>query len=86
MARAICKASDHGCPWGWANTAQFYRYTDAALAAIKDAGYAVVPVDPTEAMVLVTQHSSVGKSPVLSERMTKEVYKAMLEAAKETGE
>ncbi len=50
------------------------------------AGYAVVPVEPTEAMVLVTQHSSVGKSPVLSERMTKEIYKAMLEAAKETGE
>ena len=58
--------------------------TETALAAIKDAGYAVVPVEPTEAMVLVTQHSSVGKSPVLSERMTKEVYKAMLEAAKET--
>ena len=44
---------------------------DDFLQAIRDAGYALVPVEPTEAILCV------------SPRMTPTLYKAMLEAAQE---
>lgn len=49
IARAICEA-DCGCVTE-NELARCEGLTDAALAAIKQAGFVVVPAEPTEAMV-----------------------------------
>jgi hypothetical protein len=59
--------------------------TETALAAIKDAGYAVVPVEPTEAMLMAVPLLVAGIDPSYSNHtLSRKVYKIMLEAAKET--
>lgn len=50
----------------------------AALQAIEDAGFAVVPVEPTEAMIT----AGAKPVPVLADNfIAKQVYKAMIEAS-----
>jgi hypothetical protein len=94
MARAINKGL--GPSWAYSNwKGNEYKNcrhmlddaTDAALAAIKDAGYAVVPVEPTEAMLMAVPLLVAGIDPSYSNHtLSRKVYKIMLEAAKETDE
>jgi hypothetical protein len=52
---------------------------DAALAAIKEAGFVVVPAEPTEAMVEAGAKDFGGD--LVTTRGASDIYRAMIEAA-----
>jgi len=70
--------------WSWedlppARKAEAIEKMEAALQAIHDAGYAVVPRDPTEAMIDAhyAAHATCGRAFASAE----EVYAAMIQAS-----
>jgi hypothetical protein len=65
-----------------ASAAQGEYSADAILTALAAAGYAVVPVEPTEAMCMAGEECIVRNEGCL---LAEDVYFAMLAAAGETG-
>lgn len=61
------------------NSEGYPRNADAALAAIKEAGFVVVPAEPTEAMVDAAAKDFRGD--LVTARGASGIYRAMIEAA-----
>ena len=61
-------------------------HADAILSALEAAGYAVVPVEPTEAMLQAKIHIRATGQDVMESRydLRPTIWKVMLAAAKET--
>ena len=84
IARALCKSQ--GEP---DNCAKFYTESaQAALTAITEAGYAVVPVEPTEAMIevgadLLDSHDCIDEE--AGRLDLKRAYSSMISAAQGDG-
>lgn len=74
VARAIANA-DLGRNW----EASTLSFADAALSAIRAAGFAVVPVEPTEAMLKAGGNAYYGEGP--GDTQAECIYAAMLTAA-----
>ena len=69
------------CMFGAMDTHGRLIETDAILSALAAAGYAVVPVEPTDAMCMAGEECIVRNESCL---LAEDVYFAMLAAAKET--
>lgn len=75
IARALRDADAGSFRLGDVVPAYYINRAQAALTAITEAGYAVVPVEPTEAMVEIAPHHD--RDDMASYR---EIYRAMINA------
>lgn len=77
IAMAVLAAHDGAKDGGYTLTAN--QLSDAIIAALRAAGYALVPVEPTEAM----KHAGRIMNSKIGEDMAEACYRAMISAAKE---